>query len=120
MPTEPNPVTLAEVARRAVEACDDGSSEGLDDLLARLEDADVPLATIEDIEATLDEAVGPVDPDEDPPLAVARAIIVYLRYRRDEIDAEPADLLRLAVRAEFGDDPPEAVARWVDEQGMSR
>jgi hypothetical protein len=96
MPTEPEPVTLAEVVRRAVEACDDGSSEALDELLARFEDADVPVAPIEDIEASLDMAIGPVDADEDP-----------------------ADLLRLAARAEFGDDPPEAVARWLAQQGVS-
>jgi hypothetical protein len=119
MPNEPQPVMLSDVARRAVAACDDGSSAGLDDVLARLQDADVPIATIEDIEATLDELIGPVDADEDPPLAMARAIIVYLRYRRDEVDAEPVDLLRLAARAEFGDDPPESVARWLDEQGVA-
>ncbi|HEY6399086.1 MAG TPA: hypothetical protein VIX82_16690, partial [Solirubrobacteraceae bacterium] len=89
-------MTLAEVVRRAVEACDDGSSEALDELLARFEDADVTVASIEDIEATLDMAIGPVDPD-----------------------AEPADLLRLAARAEFGDDPPEAVARWLAQQGVT-
>ncbi|HEY6398241.1 MAG TPA: hypothetical protein VIX82_12380 [Solirubrobacteraceae bacterium] len=118
MPTEPQPVMLSDVARRAVEACDDGTSEGLDDVLARLEDADVPIATIEDIEATLDEMIGPVDADEDPPLAIARSLIVYLRYRRDEVDADPIDLLRRAARAEFGDDPPESVARWLNQQGV--
>ena len=119
MPTEPEPVTLATVVRRAVEACDDGSSEGTDDLLARFEDADVPISSIEDIDLTLDEAIGPVDPDEDPQLAMARAVVVYLRYRRDEVDAEAVDLLRLAGRAEFGDDPPEAVSRWLAQQGVS-
>jgi hypothetical protein len=73
MPTEPQPVMLTDVVRRAVEACDDGSSEALDELLTQFEDADVPVATIEDIEATLDEAIGPVDADEDPALAMARA-----------------------------------------------
>jgi hypothetical protein len=119
MPTEPQPVMLTDVVRRAVEACDDGASEALGELLAQFEDADVPVATIEDIEATLDEAIGPVDADEDPALAMARAIIVYLRYRRDEVDADPIDLLRLAARAEFGDDPPESVARWLSQQGVA-
>lgn len=120
MPTEPEPVTLALAAHRAVEACDDGSSEALEDLLARLEDADRPIATIEDIEGTLDMALaGPVDPDEDPALAMARAVIVYLRYRRDEVDADPVDLLRLAARAEYGDAPPEALSRWLEQQGVS-
>ena len=68
----------------------------------------------------LDEAIGgPVDADADPALAMARAIVVYLRYRRDELDADPADLLRLAARAEFGDEPPEPVARWLAQQGVS-
>jgi hypothetical protein len=119
MPTEPEPVTLADVVRRAVEACDDGSSEALGELLGRFEDADEPIAAIEDIEASLDEAFGPVFPDEDPALAMARATIVYLRYRRDEVDADPTDLLRLAARAEFGDEPPDALARWLSRQGVS-
>ena len=120
MPTEPDPVTLAQVAHRAVEACDDGSSDAVEDLLARLEDDDRPIATIGDIEATLDLVdAGPVDPEEDPALAMTRAIIVYLRYRRDEVDADPVDLLRLAARAEYGDAPPDALSRWLEQRGVT-
>jgi hypothetical protein len=50
VPTEPEPVILSEVVQRAVEVCDDGSSDGLDDLLARFEDADEPIAAVEDVE----------------------------------------------------------------------
>lgn len=120
MPTEPEPVTLVEVVQNAVEACEDSSSEGLDELLERFEDADEPITAVEDIEQRLDQALGPVDDavEVDPALAMARAVIVYLAYRRDEIGADPTELLRLAARAEFGEHPPGPVADWLAQQGV--
>jgi hypothetical protein len=50
---------------------------------------------------------------------MARAVIVYLAHRRDELGAEPAELLRLAARAEFHGEPPEAAARWLADQGIT-
>jgi hypothetical protein len=120
MPTEPQPVTLAEVVRAAVEACDDGNSPGLEDLLLRFEDAEEPISAIEDIEARLDEALGPPEADEqDAPLSMARAVVAYLAHRRDELGAPPVELLRLAARAEFHGDPPEHVGRWLAAQGVT-
>jgi hypothetical protein len=118
MPTEPQPVTLAEVVRVAVETCDDGSP-GLEDVLARFEDDDEPIRAIGDIEARLEERLGPPELDEDDPaVTMARAVIVYLAHRRDEVGAAPVELLRLAARAEYHGEPPEAVARWLIEQGV--
>jgi hypothetical protein len=112
-------VTLSEVVRTAVEVCDDGSSEGLDDLLIRFEDADEPISTVMDIEERLDEALGPVDADEnDAPLTMARAVVAYLAHRRDELSAPPVELLRLAARAEFHGEPPDHVAQWLALQGV--
>lgn len=120
MPTEPEPITLAEVVQRAVEACEDGTSEGLDELLEQFEDADEPVSAIGDIEERLDEALGPAEAgDEDPALTMARAVIVYLAYRRDEIGAAPVELLRLAARAEFAGNPSEPVAQWLARQGVA-
>jgi hypothetical protein len=59
MPTNPAPVTVSEVVHRAVDACDDGSSEALDDLLARMEDGDEPIRAIEDMDTRLDLMFGP-------------------------------------------------------------
>jgi hypothetical protein len=119
VPTEPLPPTLSDAVRRAVEVCDDGTSEGLDDLLIRFEDADEPLSAITNIEDRLNETLGPIDADEgEAPLTMARAVITYLAYRRDEIDAPPVELLRLAARAEFNDHPPDYVARWLELQGV--
>ncbi|MEA2157990.1 MAG: hypothetical protein QOD66_370 [Solirubrobacteraceae bacterium] len=121
MPTNPPPVTVSEVVHRAVEACDDGSgTEALDELLERFEDDDEPIAAVEDIEITLDETVGPRDPDDDPPAFVmACAVIVYLAHRRDELEADAIELLRLAARAEFDGHPPPAVASWLGQRGVS-
>jgi hypothetical protein len=119
MPTEPQPVTLAQVVHRAVEACEDSSSQGLDELLERFEDADEPIAGIGDVEARLTAEMGPVEFDEDDgALTMARAVVVYLAHRRDELDEEPVELLALAARAEFHGNPPDHVARWLEQQGV--
>lgn len=120
MPTEPQPVTMAQVVHRAVEVCEDSTSESLDELLARFEDDDEPIAGIEDVQARLEQTLGPPELDEDDgAFTMARAVIVYLAHRRDEVDAEPAELLRLAARSEFGGRPPEAAARWLAAQGIT-
>jgi hypothetical protein len=120
MPTEPPPVTLARVVHRAVEVCEDSTSEGLDELLERFEDADEPIAGVENIEQRLDEALGPPEADElDAALTMARAVILYLAHRRDELAEDPIELLVLASRAEFAGNPPEHVARWLELQGIA-
>jgi hypothetical protein len=119
MPTEPEPVTLAEVVRRAVEVCEDSSSGGVDELLERFEDADEPITAIDNVEARLEAEMGPVEFDEDDgALTMARAVVVYLAHRRDELDEDPIELLRLAARAEFHGKPPPHVERWLTEQGI--
>jgi hypothetical protein len=120
MPTEPPPLTVYEVVRRAVEVCDDGTSPGLDDLLVRFEDDDEPIAAVTNIEDRLNERLGPPDADElEAPLTMARAVVTYLAYRRDEIDEGPVELLRLAARAEFDGHPPDHIARWLALQGVT-
>lgn len=118
MPTEPPPLTLSEAVHTAVDICDDGSSPALDDLLERFEDADEPIAGIEDVGALLDETLGPRVDEDDPAFTMACAIVVYLAYRRDESVAEPDELLTLAARAEFDGDPPAAVASWLAARGV--
>lgn len=120
MPTEPQPVTLFEAVRRAVEVCDDGTDSGLDELLDKFEDDDEPISAIDDVEERLNEALGPPELDEEnAPLTMARAVVTYLAFRRDEVDATPVELLRLAARAEFEDRPPGYVARWLELHGVT-
>ncbi len=118
MPTQPQPVTLAQVVHKAVEAC--GEGDGLDALLARFEDADVPVAGLGDVQEMIDEAIGAIAADDpEPELQMAGAVVVYLAHRRDELDEEPEELPRLAARAEFKGQPSAEVTEWLAQQGVA-
>ena len=120
MPTEPQPPTLAEVARRAVEICDArGEDPILGDFYARFEDRDEPITAVPDIDAVVSEERMRVDPEgDDPAAAVAGAVIVYLAHRRDEVADVPEDIIRLAARSEWNGSPPPAVEDWLARQGF--
>jgi hypothetical protein len=119
MPTEPPPVTLSEVVHKAVEICDGGggsrANDALDELLMKFQDDDEPISAI-DLEERLDRTIGVAD-DDDPAFKMARAVIEYLAFRRDELGEDPARLLRLAARAEFDGHPPPDVERWLGDRG---
>ena len=121
MPTEPESITLSELVRRAVELCDpEGQDADLGDFEAEFEDADEPVTSIENLEERLAIAEEGVDYDIDSPaISMAVATVLYLAHRRDEVDDEPTDVLRLAVRAEWKGDPPEAVVDWLAARGIS-
>ena len=50
---------------------------------------------------------------------VVHSVATYVAFRRDEIDDDPQDLLRLAARAEYDGKPPDNVRAWLDEQGVA-
>jgi hypothetical protein len=102
MPTQPHTPTLAEVVHAACEAADPtGADDRVTDLLTRFEDRDEPVTTVTDIEEQLAEAHGIIDPDRDSePLRNAVAVATYLAFRRDQIGADPAELIRRATAAE--------------------
>ena len=121
MPTEPDPVTLAQLVHRAAEITDpDGADADVTELMQRFEDADWPVSGILDsIEQRMAEAAGTLDPQEDSPgLQVAAAVAVYLAHRRDELEEDPVHVLRMAARAEFDGNPPEHVAGWLQDAGI--
>jgi hypothetical protein len=120
MPTEPSPLTLADVARRAVEICDpDDRDAVLGQYFLQFEDADEPITAIQNLEERLALASEGVDADvDDPSIAVANAVILYIAHRRDEFDDDPEDILRLAARAEWKGDPPAAVLDWLSDRGV--
>lgn len=120
MPTEPKPITLFEIAKRAVEISDpDDTNPRLGDLLAQFEDADEPVRAIQNIEERVAIAVEGVDSEiDDPAVSMAAAMMIYLAYRRDELHADPGHILRLAARAEWKGDPPELVREWLADRGV--
>jgi hypothetical protein len=121
MPTEPDPITLAQLVHRAGEITDpDGADDDVTQLMLRFEDADWPVSGILDsIEQRMAEAAGTLDPQEDSPaLQMTTAVAVYLAHRRDHLEDDPVDVLRLAARAEFDGSPPAHVANWLDMVGV--
>ena len=121
MPTEPRPVSLFDVVKRAVDVVD---PDDIDPDMGRLEeifeDDDEPVAGIENIEERVALAVEGIDNDvTNPAVSMAAALIVYLAYRRDELDGDPDELLRLAARAEYKGDPPNAVREWLAARGVT-
>jgi hypothetical protein len=121
MPTDPEPVTLAEAVHRAVVVVDPEGDAGLEDLLVRFEDDDEPLdsTSAEIAEQRIAEEAGKLDPQaEDPALQMAAAVATYLAYRRDELDEEPQRLLELAARAEFDAHPPAGVEDLLADRGV--
>jgi hypothetical protein len=120
VPTEPRPISLFDIAKRAVDVSDPAGTDGrLGDLLAQFEDADEPVVAIQNLEERVAIAVEGVEYDiEDPAVSMAAATILYLAHRRDELDGDPDAILRLAARAEWQGDPPESVRDWLAERGI--
>jgi hypothetical protein len=121
MPTEPEPLTVAEAVQRAAEVADpSGVDADIGDFVLYLEDADEPITAVANLSDRLEEARRSVDPEGDlPGVTMTAAVANYLAYRRDELDDRPEDLLRLAARAEFeGGRPPDEVAEWLAAQGV--
>jgi hypothetical protein len=114
------PPSLLEVVHRAVQVTDPSGEFGVGDLLEYVEDSDEPVTAHENIEQDLAELKGRVDPqDEDPAVMMAIAVATYLSFRRDELDDEPGDILRLAARSEYDGHPPDNVREWLDAQGVA-
>jgi hypothetical protein len=121
MPTEPDPITLAQLVHRAGEITDpDGADDDVTQLMLRFEDADWPVTGILDsIEQRMAEAAGTLDPQQDSPaLQMTAAVTVYLAHRRDQMEDDPVNVLRMAARAEFDGNPPAHVANWLDMVGI--
>ena len=120
MPTEPEPITLSQIARRATEIVDpNGADDDVTHLFAQLEDDDRPITTVQDLEGRLALAQDGLDTaGENPAIDIAVATILYLAHRRDELDDDPEDILRLTARAEWEGQPPMAVQNWLEERGV--
>jgi hypothetical protein len=121
MPTDPSPPRVSDLVRRAVEICDPADEDAvLGDFERALEDDDRPASAVTNLDEHLAVIVEGIDVDiENPAVSMAVAVVLYLAYRRDEINDDPDDILRLAARAEWKGDPPSAVVDWLAERGVT-
>jgi hypothetical protein len=120
VPTEPAPISLAQIVRRAAEIVDPDDADAIiGDFQLRFEDADEPASALDDVEERVGTALAELDPAvANGSLSMAGAITVYLSFRRDELNAADAELIRLATRAEWAGHPPAPVRDWLDERGL--
>jgi hypothetical protein len=115
MPTDRNTISVADLVREATAIVDpQGRDPAVVELARRFGDDDEPVrGVLESLEEKL--AWGA---DEDPPIVMAQALVLYLAHRLDEIDDDEEDLLRLAARAEFEGHPPDNVVVWLSQRGV--
>jgi hypothetical protein len=115
MPTDRSLITVSDLVRKAATIVDPhGADPAVTELVERFDDDDEPVRGVLD---TLEERLA-WGADEDPPVVMAQAIVLYLGHRLDEVEDDPEDLLRLAARAEFEGRPPEPVLAWLSERGV--
>lgn len=123
MPTDPRPVSLAELVKRAAEAVDpEDADPDVAEFQELFEDDDEPARAVgeETLDERIDEAIRRIDPEGDvPQVAMAGAIVRYLAHRPGETSDDRDHLLRLAARAEYHADPPPLVADWLVDQGIT-
>ena len=115
--------TVSELVRRAVEVADpDDRDEALARLEEDFEDDDEPITAVENLEERLAIAAEGADYEaENPAVAVALAMVLYMASRggHAEYDRDPGELMRLAARAQWHRDPPQAVVDWLADRGVS-
>jgi hypothetical protein len=115
MQTDRTLISLADLVRHAGAIVDpQGDDAAVTELVTRHEDADEPVRGQLD---GLDERLL-WGADEDPPIVMAQALVLYLAHRLDEVDHDPDELLRLAARAELDSPPTPEIAAWLRERGV--
>ncbi|HEV2773975.1 MAG TPA: hypothetical protein VGV90_00140 [Solirubrobacteraceae bacterium] len=113
--------SVAEVVRRAAAICDpDGDDDLVTDFLLAYEDSDEPVTSLEGRDREFFETAERVQGSmPGASVQMAAAVATYIAFRRDELTDDDADLLRLAARAEFGENPPDEIALWLQDAGVA-
>jgi hypothetical protein len=111
--------TVADVVREAAGAVDPTDHNALiGDFERWFEDDDDPAGTVPDLERRVAGAVDELDPDGAiPELAGAAATVLYLATRPRHEPRDQARLIEQAVRFQYRDDVPRAIADWLSGAG---
>jgi hypothetical protein len=116
MPSDPATLTISELVRHAGAIVDpDGDDEAVVEFVTRYEDDDKP---VRGLLGSLAEHIA-WGADENPAVIMAQAVVLYLGHRPGELHDDPVRVLRLAARAELDGRPPQPVAEWLSEVGVS-
>jgi hypothetical protein len=116
MPTDPSQITLAELVRRAAAIVDPpGEDAAVEEFAVRFEDADQPVRG--QLDGLQERVLWGVD--EEAPIVMAQAVTLYLAHRLQDFENTPEHILLHAARSEFDGHPPENVAAWLSDQGVT-
>jgi hypothetical protein len=114
--------TVAELVRRSVEICDpEDRDEALGRFERQLEDDDEPITAVENLEERLALASEGADYEiDDPAVSVATAVVLYLAAKRSRGDQvrDPREMMQLAARGLWHQDPPASVTEWLAVRGV--
>ena len=110
--------TVSELVRLAVEVVDpEGNDPGVASMYEQLEDDDEAITAVENLEERLAIAAEGADYDvSDPGVTLVNAVVLYLAAHGGsrEYDRNPDELLQLAVRAQWHNQPPDDVVDWLE------
>jgi hypothetical protein len=113
--------SIFEVVRRAVDIVDpEGVDEEIAEFLRIYEDRDEPVTALgqERSREFFEAADGLMGDVRVAPVIMAAAVATYLAFRRDAVDIDSGEILRLAARAEFGRHVPADVQQWLALRGV--
>jgi hypothetical protein len=118
MPRDADPLSLAQLMRRSVDAADPtATDERLADLAQQFEDDDEPVSTVDQLDEVLAEAELDVDSQgDDPAVALTVAVARYLAHHRGAVGEDDGRLIEQAVRWQWHDHPPESVSELLTDR----
>jgi hypothetical protein len=121
MPRNPDPLTLADVIRRAVDVADPGArDDNLAALAEEFEDDDEPVSGVDQLDEVLADAELDVDAEgNDPEVALAIALARYLAHHRGAVGADDERLITQAVRWQWHDHAPPELTQLLAERGIA-
>jgi hypothetical protein len=113
--TDTGPATLSQLVREAAGMVDPTDTLALvGDFERWFEDDDEPANAVPNLERRLAGALDELDPEgTEPALVVAAAVVSYLATMPRNAPRDAERVIEQAVRLQFGDNVPDAVAAWL-------
>jgi hypothetical protein len=112
--------TVEEVVRDAAKTCDpDGTNGAITAFVESFEDDSRPATSVDDLDDELRSTARELDPAGLAPAVLAAAASAYWLATNPGDRDRPEHAVREGVRLFFAGDPPEEVAGWLVERGLS-
>ncbi len=112
--------TVSEVVRDGAAIADpEGTDTAVTALFEAFEDDERPATASEDLAGELLNTVEGIDPDGDSPAARMAAASAFWLATNPDQEHEPERVLEASARLVFEGEPPEPVAAWLEQRGIT-